>query len=57
VLFRSEVILLAGLISNSSVLANAYRIFDEKLEPCIPCEPKGESQAKAAAIKGKKKRQ
>jgi hypothetical protein len=33
-----EVILLSGMISNSSVLANAYRIFDEKLEKCIPCE-------------------
>jgi AhpD family alkylhydroperoxidase len=54
-----EVILLAGLISNSSVLANAYRIFDEKLEPCIPCEPKAASKAKrttkktAATKKGK----
>ena len=35
-----EVVLLAGLISNSSVLANAYRIVDEKLEKCIPCETK-----------------
>jgi AhpD family alkylhydroperoxidase len=35
-----EVILLAGMISNSSVLANSYRIFDEKMERCIPCEPK-----------------
>jgi len=22
------------------VLANAYRIVDEKLEKCVPCEPK-----------------
>jgi AhpD family alkylhydroperoxidase len=36
-----EVILLAGMISNSSVLANAYRIIDEKLEKCVPCETKG----------------
>jgi hypothetical protein len=36
-----EVILLAGMISNSSVLANSYRIFDEKMEQCIPCETKG----------------
>jgi len=36
-----EVILIAGLISNSSVLANAYRIIDEKLEGCIPCDNKG----------------
>jgi len=33
-----EVILLSGMISNSSVLANAYRIIDEKLEKCIPCD-------------------
>ena len=36
-----EVILLSGMISNSSVLANAYRIVDEKLERCVPCEVKG----------------
>jgi AhpD family alkylhydroperoxidase len=36
-----EVILLAGLISNSSVLANAYRIFDEKLAKCAPCKVEG----------------
>ena len=36
-----EVILLSGMISNSSVLANAYRIVDEKLERCVPCETKG----------------
>jgi AhpD family alkylhydroperoxidase len=36
-----EVILLAGLISNSSVLANAYRIIDEKLQKCIPCDNEG----------------
>lgn len=36
-----EVILLSGMIANSSVLANAYRIFDEKVERCIPCETKG----------------
>jgi AhpD family alkylhydroperoxidase len=36
-----EVILLSGMISNSSVLANAYRIVDEKLERCLPCETKG----------------
>ena len=48
-----EVILLAGMISNSSVLANAYRIIDEKLERCIPCETKGvEREAKAAGRKG-----
>jgi AhpD family alkylhydroperoxidase len=36
-----EVILLSGMISNSSVLANAYRIFDEKVEKCVPCAVKG----------------
>ena len=36
-----EVILIAGLIANSSVLANAYRIFDEKMAKCIPCESTG----------------
>jgi len=35
-----EVILLAGMISNSSVLANAYRLIDEKLEKCVPCDNK-----------------
>ena len=39
-----EVILLAGMISNSSVLANSYRIFDEKMDRCIPCESKGMSK-------------
>jgi hypothetical protein len=47
-----EVILLSGMISNSSVLANAYRIIDEKLEKCIPCETKGvRGDGKAAAKK------
>lgn len=46
-----EVILLSGMISNSSVLANAYRIVDEKLERCIPCEMKGVE----APATGKKK--
>lgn len=36
-----EVILLAGMISNSSVLANAYRIFDEKMSKCFPCANTG----------------
>jgi AhpD family alkylhydroperoxidase len=48
-----EVILIAGLISNSSVLANAYRIIDEKLEKCIPCETKDvDRAAKRTAKKG-----
>ena len=36
-----ETVLLAGLISNSSVLANAYRVIDDKLAACIPCETQG----------------
>jgi len=44
-----EVILLSGMISNSSVLANAYRIIDEKLEKCIPCETKGVGRGGKAA--------
>jgi len=42
-----EVILLAGMISNSSVLANSYRIFDEKMERCTPCETNGVSNVKS----------
>ena len=42
-----EVILLAGMISNSSVLANSYRIFDEKMERCVPCETKEVSKIKS----------
>jgi hypothetical protein len=34
------------MISNSSVLANAYRIFDEKMARCIPCEGSGLELAK-----------
>jgi AhpD family alkylhydroperoxidase len=49
-----EVILIAGLISNSSVLANAYRIIDEKLEKCIPCETKAVGRQKAAKGTAKK---
>jgi hypothetical protein len=48
-----EVILISGMISNSSVLANAYRIFDEKLEKCIPCETKGVVRGGKAAAKKK----
>ena len=36
-----ETVLIAGLISNSSVLANAYRVIDDKLAMCIPCETQG----------------
>jgi len=54
-----EVILLSGMIANSSVLANAYRIFDEKVEKCVPCEVKtpkagGKKKGKRAAAKKKK---
>jgi alkylhydroperoxidase/carboxymuconolactone decarboxylase family protein YurZ len=48
-----EVILLSGMISNSSVLANAYRIIDDKLEKCIPCETKGMERG-AAKKSGKR---
>jgi hypothetical protein len=41
------------MISNSSVLANAYRIIDEKMEKCIPCETKGVVRGGKAAA-GKK---
>jgi AhpD family alkylhydroperoxidase len=55
-----EVILLSGMISNSSVLANAYRIVDEKMERCMPCEVKGVGQGtakkKAPARAGAKKK-
>ena len=47
-----EVILLSGMIANSSVLANAYRIIDERLEKCFPCDIKTVEQKKAS---GKKK--
>ncbi|MCK7520929.1 MAG: hypothetical protein MZV64_26160 [Ignavibacteriales bacterium] len=47
-----EVILLAGMISNSSVLANSYRIFDEKMERCIPCETKGVSKVRIKTKNG-----
>lgn len=39
-----ETVLLAGLISNSSVLANAYRVIDDKLAKCAPCETHGISK-------------
>ena len=52
-----EVILLAGMISNSSVLANSYRIFDEKMERCIPCETEGVSKvnSRRKTVSSKKK--
>jgi len=49
-----EVILLSGMISNSSVLANAYRIFDEKVEKCVPCELKGAPVETGASAQKKK---
>jgi len=55
-----EVILLAGMISNSSVLANAYRIIDEKLEKCVPCDntcvADGSQTTKGARAKKREKR-
>lgn len=48
-----EVILLSGMISNSSVLANAYRIIDDKLEKCIPCEVQGMGNHGAGKEKNK----
>jgi len=51
-----EVVLLAGLISNSSVLANAYRIVDEKLEKCIPCGPKVGKNGKTVPQTGRSKK-
>ncbi|MCK9631626.1 MAG: carboxymuconolactone decarboxylase family protein [Methanoregula sp.] len=54
-----EVILLSGMISNSSVLANAYRIVDEKLEKCMPCDVPGvvakPKVAKKKTVRGKGK--
>jgi AhpD family alkylhydroperoxidase len=50
-----EVILLSGMIANSSVLANAYRVIDERLEKCFPCEVKTVPQKKAVKVPGKKK--
>jgi hypothetical protein len=35
------------------VLANAYRIFDEKVEKCVPCEITGAEQERNAAAKKK----
>jgi len=43
------------MISNSSVLANAYRIFDEKVEKCIPCETEKVAGAKKKRAAGKKR--
>ncbi len=53
-----ETILLSGMISNSSVLANAYRIVDDKLEKCLPCEVKGvrdDPKGKGGTKPGQKK--
>jgi len=50
-----EVILLSGMIANSSVLANAYRIIDERLEKCFPCDVKAMEQKKTGKSTGKKK--
>ena len=49
-----EVILLSGMISNSSVLANAYRVIDDRLEKCFPCEVKAVPEKKSGKAAGKK---
>ena len=49
-----EVILLSGMIANASVLANAYRVIDDRLEKCFPCEVKAVQQKKAVKATGKK---
>jgi hypothetical protein len=50
------VILLSGMIANSSVLANAYRVIDERLEKCFPCEVvKPVPEKKAGKAVGRKK--
>lgn len=51
-----EVILLSGMISNSSVLANAYRIVDEKVELCVPCDAKSVNRTVPKKRTAKKKR-
>lgn len=48
-----EVILLSGMIANSSVLANAYRVIDERLEKCFPCEVNAVKEEPAAQKKTK----
>ena len=50
-----EVILLAGMISNSSVLANSYRIFDEKIDRCITCDAKNMNKVRSKRKTGTKK--
>ncbi|MFY9750084.1 MAG: carboxymuconolactone decarboxylase family protein [Methanoregula sp.] len=54
-----EVILLSGMIANSSVLANAYRVIDERLEKCFPCDVKSVQEKpgtkkRAGAVRKKK---
>jgi AhpD family alkylhydroperoxidase len=50
-----EVILLSGMIANASVLANAYRVIDDRLEKCFPCEVKAVPEKKAGKAAGRKK--
>jgi len=51
-----EVILLSGMIANASVLANAYRVIDDRLEKCFPCEVKAVPDQKSVRkVAGKKK--
>ncbi len=48
-----EVILLSGMIANASVLANAYRVIDDRLEKCFPCEVKTVPEKRARAAQKK----
>ncbi|HVP95671.1 carboxymuconolactone decarboxylase family protein [Methanoregula sp.] len=48
-----EVILLSGMISNSSVLANAYRVIDERLARCFPCDVMAVKDQKAQPKRAK----
>jgi hypothetical protein len=51
-----EVILLSVMIANASVLANAYRVIDDRLEKCFPCEVKAVPEKKhVGKAAGKKK--
>lgn len=36
-----EAILIAGLLANAAILANAYRIVDREMERCAPCDING----------------
>jgi hypothetical protein len=44
------------MIANASVLANAYRVIDDRLEKCFPCDVKAVPEKKAAGKAVGKKR-